>query len=358
MDEPRRSIPLKRKVVFAGLVLLFVFVGMECLLRIIGFDASQDVERMAFTFPVDEYNENSPQPFLQRDDLLFWKPRPNVLGHNSIGFYGPEFSVEKPEGVYRIVCLGDSCTHYGPISYPDMLRAMLDKLAPNQFEVINAGCIGYTSHQGLNLLNQSVLKWEPDLVTVYFGWNDHWLARGLEDKNQSVIEPSAVAGWLGKIRLIQLAGYLKSADQISTAPKMRVEQSDYRSNLQQIVKATQKEDAETWLLTAPHAFNHGIPPYLVTSGEVRNPDALIPLHQRYNDIVREVGREAKVQVLDFEAQMDAMDKSKLFIEDHIHLSEDGRLLVAQAMVQQLQQAGILRVAMDSGEAEKAASESE
>ncbi|MFK8111765.1 MAG: SGNH/GDSL hydrolase family protein [Rubripirellula sp.] len=342
MVQTKRTIPLKRKLLFSALVVLFVFLGLECLLRLTGFNVNQSVERMEFTFPIDDYNKSSPQPFLQRDDVLFWKPRADVLGHNSMGVYGPEFSPEKKPGVFRIVCLGDSCTHYGPISYPDMLRAFLDKLAPGQFEVINAGVIGYTSHQGLLMLEHKVLAWKPDLVTVYFGWNDHWLARGLEDKQQAAPEVSGVASAVGSIRLVQVAGLLTSGTQNQEVPKMRVEQADYRNNLRRMIELGREHSFETWMLTAPHAMDRGVPPYLVSSGEIRSASALIPLHQRYTSIVREVAREAKVSLVDFEAQMDSMDKSKLFIEDHIHLSEEGRLYVAQVLLQRLKESGTLK----------------
>lgn len=52
---------------------------------------------------------------------------------------GPEFADAKPNGIFRIVCLGDSCTHFGPDSYPEKLQALLNEVAPGRFEVINAG---------------------------------------------------------------------------------------------------------------------------------------------------------------------------------------------------------------------------
>ena len=40
-------------------------------------------------------------------------------------------------------------------------------------------------------------------------------------------------------------------------------------------------------------------------------------------------------------EMDGMNKSALFIEDHIHLSQQGRLYAAQRIAQTMQQRGIL-----------------
>lgn len=35
---------------------------------------------------------------------------------------------------------------------------------------------GYTVLQGLALFRTRVAAWHPDIVTVFYGWNDHWLA--------------------------------------------------------------------------------------------------------------------------------------------------------------------------------------
>ncbi len=265
--QARKPLPIGRKIAFSVATLISFFVIIETGLRLVGFEADDNVERMVFTFPIDDYNDNSPQPFLQRDRSLFWKPRSNVLGHNSLGFFGPEFSVQKDPSVYRIVCLGVSCTHFGPISYPDILRAVLDKRAPGKFEVINAGVIGYTSYQGMTLLDEAVLDWSPDLVTVYFGWNDHWLARGLQDKQQASAELPAVAGMLGQLRIYQLAQSLKSSlTRRAENAQMRVQPEDYRSNLARIHSLATGRDAKVWFLTAPHALDLAIPPLFTQLG--------------------------------------------------------------------------------------------
>ena len=340
-EKPPRRISLRRKVLFSLITVVLFFATAEILLRLGGLQLDQRVEKMQFTFPIDDYNSNQPQPFLKRDPQLFWKPTPNVLDHNSQGFYGPEFSIEKPAGKFRIVCLGDSCTHFGPETYPDMLRAILEKKAPGKFEVINAGVIGYTSFQGRRLWETKVSDWSPDLVTVYFGWNDHWLSIGLEDKEQIASEPSTAMRWLGSSRVFQFARWLKSGTGTRSS-RMRVELPDYKDNLTTIQSQCKSKAVKTIFLTAPHAFNLGIPPYLLTSGEIANPDDLIPLHNQYNAAVREVAKATQSTLLDTAQEMESMNKQELFIEDHIHLSESGRAYVANRLMETLEQQGILK----------------
>lgn len=341
-NEPtqRRRIPLRRKILYSGITLMLVFGTFELLLRVAGFEVNPSVERMEFTFPIDDYNKSAPQPFLVRDDNLFWRPKAGVMDHNSHGFYGPEFDIEKKPGVFRIVCLGDSCTHFGPDTYPDMLRVYLDEVAPGKFEVINAGVIGYTSFQGLRLLESEVLNWSPDLVTVYFGWNDHWLARGRQDKNQDA-ESSAVMDALYGFRVVQLAAFAVGGLGSGGDGAMRVQPDDYRENLTRIGQLADSRDVDVWYFTAPHAFDLGIPPYLRQSGEVADAGSLIPLHQSYNQIVREVADARGATLVDLASEMDQMQKPELFLDDHIHLSRGGRFYVTRRIIEMLQSTGVL-----------------
>lgn len=316
---------------------------LELTLFVIGFDASTRIEKMAFTFPVDDYNRNAPTPFLERDPQLFWKLRPGVLGHNSQGFAGPEFSEFKPDGVFRIVCLGDSCTHFGPDAWPQQLQSRLQRETAGAVEVINAGVIGYSSWQGRLLLQQRVVNWSPNVITVYFGWNDHWLARGFPDREQSAGLPwqLAVNNVLDHSRTYQLAAWGIARAARRAAPVTRVSLADYEQNLLEMAATARAHGIGVCLLTAPHALDLGIPEYLLTSGEVADAAQLPDLHRQYNDVVRRVAAAADLALIDLERDMDEMDKSTLFVEDHIHLSEAGRVYVARRVAETLRNSGLL-----------------
>ncbi len=97
--------------------------------------------------------------------------------HNSRGYRGDEFEVPKPEGTFRIVCLGGSTTYsYGVddyhVSYPYLLQQALNERGYTNVEVINAGAGSYTSWETLLNLEFRVLDIEPDLLIVYHGLND------------------------------------------------------------------------------------------------------------------------------------------------------------------------------------------
>ncbi len=97
------------------------------------------------------------------------------------GFRGPERTLPKPRGIYRILVVGDSVAQGFGVSYnhswPKFLEDSLNRRAAGgdarrRYEVINAGIGGYVSWQTLVRLEDRGLKYEPELVLVLVGWND------------------------------------------------------------------------------------------------------------------------------------------------------------------------------------------
>ena len=95
-----------------------------------------------------------------------------------MGFRSPEISVDKDQNVFRIVCMGDSSTFgsgvYCEDTYPRVLERLLNnRYGEKKFETVNTGYTGYSSFQGLILLQQSVLKLHPDIITISYGICDN-----------------------------------------------------------------------------------------------------------------------------------------------------------------------------------------
>jgi lysophospholipase L1-like esterase len=55
-----------------------------------------------------------------------------------------------------------------------MLGVMLDQQEPHglRYEVVNAGVSGLNSELALRRLRSKVIDLDPDVVTIYIGWND------------------------------------------------------------------------------------------------------------------------------------------------------------------------------------------
>jgi lysophospholipase L1-like esterase len=101
---------------------------------------------------------------------------PVIWSSNAWGFRGPQFTLEKPPGVIRIVCLGASTTEgsqYDNQTYPYYLQQELSRAYPTRrIEVINAGHHAYDINDLHALLEMWVLPLKPDVIVFYEARNN------------------------------------------------------------------------------------------------------------------------------------------------------------------------------------------
>lgn len=114
------------------------------------------------------------------------------IQHNAVGFRrSSEVPIEKPSGTYRIFVMGGS-TAYGVggqwthlqrdfevIKNDETIDAYLERelnasLPGRKIEVINAAITSTWSHHHLIYLNQTILKYHPDMVVFLDGFNDYY----------------------------------------------------------------------------------------------------------------------------------------------------------------------------------------
>jgi len=78
------------------------------------------------------------------------------------------------DGVYRIVCVGESTTALGgPYAYPNLLEKILNQQGLGlRFEVINKGMPGHTSFEIVDHLAEILDKVKPCMVIAMLGIND------------------------------------------------------------------------------------------------------------------------------------------------------------------------------------------
>jgi lysophospholipase L1-like esterase len=116
----------------------------------------------------------------EHDALLFWRLRPHVVVDgapltNALGLRGPEVPPRTPDE-FRILSLGESTTFGRRLAWEDtysgLLQAGTRRVDGREVRVVNAGIPGYTIFQGATYLEHRGLALGPDLVLVYFGYND------------------------------------------------------------------------------------------------------------------------------------------------------------------------------------------
>ena len=110
------------------------------------------------------------------DPDMGYRLKPNV--HTDMGFDTNHLGLrdyqhyrrQKPAGVYRILCLGDSFT-FSITSLADSYPKQLEKLlasAPRKIEVLNCGVSGYGTDNEYYYFKKVALGLQPDLVLVGF----------------------------------------------------------------------------------------------------------------------------------------------------------------------------------------------
>ncbi len=97
---------------------------------------------------------------------------------NALGFRGRETTAEKPDGVWRLVVLGDSVTFGWGVEaderFTDVAEARYNAAHPDgpRLEVLNLGVPGYEAHHQYYAFHDKALALAPDAVVFAFNWND------------------------------------------------------------------------------------------------------------------------------------------------------------------------------------------
>lgn len=122
-------------------------------------------------------------------DRIIYELRPGFSGRfqrvaveiNAHGMRGPETTILKPAGTYRVALLGDSFAFGWGVEQDKIFAAVLQQklqvAAPEglKVEVLNFGVPGYSTFQEVEQFFLKGYRFEPDLVLVYFIENDFGL---------------------------------------------------------------------------------------------------------------------------------------------------------------------------------------
>ena len=129
-----------------------------------------------------------------------------------------------------------------------MLAGATDK----QVTVTNAGVWGYSSFQGVALLDR-VLACHPDVVLVSYGSNDAIPVAISDDQFNTTVFRSS----LGRLRTVQLFKAARDRIAAPTTPTLpenltfRVSLDQYRVNLETIIRRCREQGVACILLTRP-----------------------------------------------------------------------------------------------------------
>lgn len=277
------------------------------------------------------------------DPELSYRLNPDRQGINSIGIRGPEISLDKPEGIERVVVLGDS------VAWPEngFVKLVGDKLG-GKAEMINAAIPGYTTHQERILFERELLKYKPDLVILQVCLNDNhrflhrfdsrggmiWSQEAERALLPSKGDPLALLpNWSYLVIRMRLA-YMRMTRPSSRFPwdgapdfvtGWRDEGWDlFRSEFDQIRKAVESIDGRLSVVVFPFA------PQFREDLLAEDPEYVLKPQRT----LKQICDEADVPLLDmYPILRDNGDWDLL--PDRIHLSEEGHVIAADALYQHL-----------------------
>jgi lysophospholipase L1-like esterase len=347
--ETKQTPTWKKQILFSFITVTLLLGGAEFGIRTWVFFFRTSYERYNFTTGRPELVPNIRySPSRGREFLI-----------NSKGFVGPEFADQPPAGVYRIIALGDSCTFTTGIwnvAYPALLQSSLNSAKePAKFEVINAGIEGYNSSFALARIKEEIISYQPKLVTIYIGWNDLMKVNpdNLSDTGKysvlaAVLDESYIIKALKKVIFIYLRPWLFQ-------PKVTGDAGDahaydhfvptiYRANLVSMINVLRENKIDLMLFTLPTVVRRGMTrdqlkkhnvlfPYFAGTYSI---DKFLSLQRAYNRVIRAVGHENNVPVVDLEEIFNQQSKDELFW-DTMHPNEKGNLLIARSIFEKLQE---------------------
>jgi lysophospholipase L1-like esterase len=333
-----RELPKRLALIAMGIA--FACIMLEIGLRFYFSHYGSQDDRIKYVMTREEIRDLNnvlvPVPYVN------YVPSPTYTDHNKLGYRGPEITLPKPKGVYRIVALGGSTTYSSATSsaesYPSQLQNVLrDEYGYSNVEVINGGFIGYTTWETLTNFEFRVLELEPDMIILYEGVNDITpreqistdcyrgdnILRGLNPARGFWIEQdtplSSITlyrvlavnfGWMSDPSAINSAFELPKADckLDSLSVDQRVADNPpvyFERNMRNILLIAQGNHVQPVLSTWAYYLNQDRPDYWRKAVG------------QNNDIIKNLAQEMKVPLVDFAASLPL--KADFWGNDGIHM---------------------------------------
>lgn len=287
----------------------------------------------------------------------------SVIEINSDGFRGPELA---PRGadLLRIAAVGDSCT-FGAgseeLTYPAILQELLRTRQPASIrrEVVNAAISGADSEAAYRRLISKVLPLQPDVVTIYIGWNDlmkYSPAAQADAGLASTLRRSVDRLWLVRAARKVLFFHLRPAlHSPEVGPESRTGRFEgfspgvFEKNLRRMTSAIRAAGARPVLVTLPTPLREGMSrariqerridfPYFRDAARVGD---FLDLIDAYNRAVRRVAFDDAAPIVDLAHSFAELRDPTPYFWDVMHPNHEGQALIAKLFEGALDRAGML-----------------
>ena len=306
-----------KKIILLTVAVVLALAAGEVVLRAIGYGTITP----EMNFGVNTQLALDQGRFLPDADL-FWK-LPSHPSDRDLRAVQPDVPVPPKGQRRRILVMGDSCSRIST-AIPPYAVLLEDSLRGFGVEVFNASVPGYTSWQGRAWLAKQLLAIQPDVTVVYFGWNDHWRATGITDRDYA----DRLKG--SGLRLALLL------QKMPDPPPLRVSADEYRDNLEAITADLAAAGSSVILVAPPSNLTQEARARLLQTRYLIRGDDALAVHREYLAKVREVVESSDAMLLDAAAAFDAAGAPRqLLMRDGIHLTDPGHQLMASLLTARL-----------------------
>ena len=284
---------------------------------------------------------------------------------NSLGFRGPEITLEKPPNTIRIVCMGGSTTFDTYVSSNDKtwtqrLEALLkQKFDLANIQVINAGVPGYRVLDNLINLQTRLLVLNPDIIIDYDGHNDVqanrniYLSKNLRLGEVKTLDP-IIKFLQEKSLLYQKATlalrYFEAARESEKSRRYDVVSETGLANFERVlsllVYSSQRNGITVILPRVVTGFRKEMP----SAEQVENAKwafhfmrhltlkGIFDGYDRYNQVIKKVAHEYGALYIDETAKI---SDGHEYFADGIHFTDKGAELVAKIIGDEILKRGLL-----------------
>lgn len=337
----------KEILLFIGSV-LFTLICLEIGLRVYKWSRNDD----SLALNVCQY-----------DKLLGWRGKPNLHGggyseegsfnidSNSRGYRDIEYNYEKPNGIKRIVVLGDSFTWGEGVRLERSFPKALEQVLGGKYQVLSLGMLGYSTDQELLALSGEGLKYKPDVVIMAFFLDDVFnngnmvqeypKSHYIIDKNDKLVLKNVPVPYLkSPLRSVEL---IKT--QIHKLKTILGTPAEYRKDGWLNVLTPKYLTSKDWQLTLRllQEVNN-----LCRLRNIKFMVTVIPLSFQVAEkntrlpqkVLLEFGEKSDIPVLDFLPVFEKHNERLYFLKD-LHWNEKGHYIAAQAIYDFLFKKGLL-----------------
>lgn len=324
-----------------------------------------------------------------RDGMVIHPPNISVYlnryGHavqfNSIGMRDREHPIEKEQGVFRILLLGDSFMEALQVAFeeslPKLLEDRLRAATRRPIEVINFAVSGWGTDDQLEYLEQYGLKFQPDLILIAMTIHND-VSDNLGERFHTLVEGKLVARPKQEIAsfeyiTLKVKDFLASHFHLTQLLRKYKHRRDLaevaeslNSHLLQLVrKAESRQIGRGWEITfqlfsridkigkkvraktaifliplSIQLYDHAFKTFLLTHGVSRSEIDLEKPQQK----MRQFGDAAGIEVIDLLPDFRAWrerNQEGLHVADG-HWNADGHQLAADVVSKELVRRGIFR----------------